>query len=303
MKIDLSKTKLVTHQQCMDGSGCSIIFQAAGGKKENIIFVSPNYLDTDEVARELLETWEGPILFADVSISEESASLLDGRPEVYLLDHHKSAIPLTRFGWCEIEVENLRCGTRMLLDWCIEHNLNAQHLKQYEVLADFIDDIDRWQHFYSQSEDLAILHGFITQPAFIKRFVKNAEVKFSENERFVIDVEKEKRKSFIASKKDEVFTVKKIIAGKEVNFGFIRVNKHQSDLGAAICTDPMLNIDAAVMIGNHISMRSSGPDGVDVSEIASLNGGGGHKNAAGCRLETVLGKGLVDLIIEKLKVE
>jgi len=42
---------------------------------------------------------------------------------------------------------------------------------------------------------------------------------------------------------------------------------------------------------------------VDLSKVAALNGGGGHSTAAGCNQAKVLGRELLDLVMDKMKWE
>ncbi|MCA1933570.1 MAG: DHHA1 domain-containing protein, partial [Calditerrivibrio sp.] len=64
------------------------------------------------------------------------------------------------------------------------------------------------------------------------------------------------------------------------NFGVIFAEKYNSELGNHLIKK--MNLDYIIIINaqrKKISMRSK-PE-VDISNIASANGGGGHKNAAG----------------------
>lgn len=297
---DIEKAALVTHRGCMDGSTCAIVFLAAGGLRENIRFSSPNHRDVDEVVEELLETWPGPILIADVSISMRLAEQVI-RDDVFLLDHHKSAIPLQQFSWCEVDVNNSRAGGKMLFDWFV-NNFTTMSLVPYKELVDLADDHDRWIKNYKESDLISVFHEVLGQELFIDRFVKNAQCKFNAMEQYAIDLEIKKRTNYIKQKMKNVIVVKQTIQGHEVNVGYVNAGTHQSMLGNMICDDPNLNVDICVLVGTAISIRSSSKCPVDLSFLAKLNGGGGHMHAAGCSLDKLLGSSLIDFVKQNLRL-
>jgi oligoribonuclease NrnB/cAMP/cGMP phosphodiesterase (DHH superfamily) len=295
--IDLSKTALVTHKNCCDGSTCAVLFLAAGGKRENVFFSSPNHNDTDELVSDLLETFSGPILIADASISEKQAEKVY-RDDVVLLDHHKSAIPLAKFSWCEIDIENTRCGAMMLFDW-LKTNAQSTWFMEHKFLVDLVDDHDRWIHNYPESENNAVFHELIGSKKYIDRFLKNPSPKLNEMEQYALNLEIEKRDEYIQYKMKNLFVVEKEIQGHKVNVAFVSSGIHQSRLGNMICEDPSLNVDICVLVGSAISMRSRHNCPVDLAAVAKKLGGGGHKYAAGFSLDKFLNnKNMLNTVIE-----
>jgi uncharacterized protein len=301
--VNISEAKLVTHASCMDGSACAILFIAAGGLKENIHFVSPNHRDVDEVISDLLETWSGPIILADISISLKLAKKV-GRSDVVLLDHHKSSIPLANFKWCEIDKENTRCGSMMFYDWLLYNMIHPPPIfVNYENLVTLVDDNDRWIRAYSDSGSLALFHEVLGQDLFVDRFLKNPDPILDMMEHYALNLEISKRDKYIERKKKQVQVIEREINGHKVRLGFVASGTHQSLLGNMICDDPELNVDIAVLVGSSISLRASKACPVDLSVVAKLNGGGGHQAASGCSLDKMLGKSLVEYVIDNLKLQ
>lgn len=292
---------LVTHQNCMDGSACATLFIAAGGLRENVFFVSPNHRDVDDLVLNLLENWSGPILIADVSISVSLAKNIK-RNDIILLDHHKSAIPLKEFSWCEIDVENTRCGSMMLYDW-LSYNMLHPPLKVGDLkeLIVLVDDNDRYVKNYQESDVVSLLHEVLGQEFFIDRFLKNKSIILNPMEQYVVDLEIKKRDKYIERKKKEVQVIVKEINERKVNVGFVYANTHQSLLGNKICTD--LNMDVAVLIGTNVSLRGSKNCPIDLSVVAKINSGGGHKLASGFSLSSILKNDLVELVKKNIKWE
>ncbi len=307
----LTNTKLVTHKSCMDGSTCALVFIAAGGKKENILFTHPNTEDVDRVMGELA-VLHGPVIVADVSFSENiipKYSMFIAN-DVKLLDHHKSAIPLSLYGFAEIEVENKRAGGKMLYDYLLKQvdeqweKSNIIKLLSYKELVDAADDQDRWIREIPKSIPLAMLHSILGQELFIERFEKNPSLEFSANEQYVLDLEVMKKVRIISDKKSQV-QIETVQVGEDtLRIAYVLASYYQSDLGHAIYEDSELNVDAVIMVGSQgISMRAPKDGKIDLSYVAQLNGGGGHKSAGGCQLENILGVSLLDMVKKNIKLE
>lgn len=303
--MNLDNAVLVTHRGCMDGSTCALVFIAAGGDKENIFFSTPSHSDTDALVKYLLETTDSDIIVADASISLKLAEKIDKGPRrVKVLDHHKSAIPINKFSWCEIDVENTRAGGMMLYDWFYEV-ARTPELEPLDNLVMAADDYDRWIRKHPDSEDLVTLHDAIEQESFIERFEQNPYVIFSEKERYLIDVYKAKRDRFVEKKKKDAEFVTLNIQGHNVKVGFVEAGTHQSILGNAICSDPELSADIAVMINSRsVSLRASADCPVDVSKMAKFFMGGGHIKAGGFSLSALFNDAkLVDIVKERILEE
>ncbi len=299
--------KLVTHKDCCDGSACAILFIAAGGLPENVIFTSPSHTDVDDVAKTLCDTWEGPIWFADVSVSLAAAELLSKRTDVVLLDHHKSAIPLSKFSFCQIDKDNSACGSKLLFSF-LKKQIGASAfnlaIKKYKEFVDNVDDMDRWQRNIEGSEVMFNLHSLLGQRLFIKRFLKNASLKLTENEKYLVELDKEKEREYVQTKKEQISIITKTFNNQKIRVGFVKAGgPYRSVLGDSICNDLSLDVDLAVMInGDYISLRSRNGK-VDCSLVAQQNGGGGHPAAAGCDLSKIIGKDILNLAIENMKFE
>jgi oligoribonuclease NrnB/cAMP/cGMP phosphodiesterase (DHH superfamily) len=291
----------------MDGSVCATLFLAAGGPRENIYYCVPDHEYVDEKVAELLETWDGPIILADISISHSLAEMIAARnKDVYLFDHHKSAIPLVEFDFCEIDVDNTRCGSKVFYDWLVKefkHTSEIHKILLYKDLVEAADDIDRWIHAIPRSMQLATLHRILGQKLFVDRFTRDPGTVFSSSEKFMLQIEEEKKEEFIQGKKKSVQVFTKTLDGHEVKIGIVVASDHESELGHAIYDDPELGVDIVIMIsGKKLSMRSRSGCPVDLSKLTHKYGGGGHRNAAGCQLSKVIEKDLIELVAEKLRL-
>jgi oligoribonuclease NrnB/cAMP/cGMP phosphodiesterase (DHH superfamily) len=287
--------KLVTHLACMDGSACAVLFIAAGGKRENVIFSSPAHAHVDQIAKDLGRNHAGRIFFADISVSEETAELLSNRSDVRLFDHHKTAIPLKRFPWCTVDAENSRCGAMVFFDHILN---NKTDLSYYSWLLELVDDRDRWVNSFSDSKRLSTLHGAIGQHAFVSRFLADPDPVFTSEERFLLRIEDEKRARALDRARNEIHVRED--HGRRVGY-VLCDGKYRSDVGNVLCSE--LGLDAVVLIGaSSLSFRAPAHSQIDVAMVAKQYAGGGHRCAAGCEVSSVLGSSLVELVINKLKV-
>lgn len=292
-------TFLITHKNCMDGSACAILFRSLGGKKENIYFSIPKGNRTDEFVSDLINGgWDGPVLIADLMVSVDVAEWLDTLGNVALFDHHKTSVPLQRFDFCTIDVKNEMCGAMML-----DHEFCGA--LKYMDLIRRADDNDRWVHNYPESKVLASLHDLLGQEAFIDRFLRNPDIELTIQEKFLIDVHNRDRAIKTKSRKKNTIIVDKNIQGHDVRVGFVvAYGDNTSKLGNEICEDFHMDVDLVVIIsGEIVSYRASKDCPVDVSVVAALNGGGGHRLASGGQLSGILGEDFLEMVMGRIKFE
>jgi oligoribonuclease NrnB/cAMP/cGMP phosphodiesterase (DHH superfamily) len=309
--VDYSAASLITHKGCMDGSGCAILYKVLGG--QNVYYTNPGHDSTDRVVKDLLIDQNKQVLAVDVSISMKLAQelftdrLSSKTLPFLMLDHHKTALPLMDLQVPFIHVcNNTACGCRMLYEAISEDGKDKEKLLAYKDLIELIDDHDRWIKHYKESDDLALFHNVFGQKKFVERFVKNPSPIFTSEERFLIALEKEKMEEEIADKRKAVQShiYNRTIKGKSYRIGFLYGVRFASSTGAALYSDPELNLDAVIMVGgNTISMRASKTSEIDLSEIAALNAGGGHAKASGFPLSYLLGTELIEFVIKKMRLE
>lgn len=293
----IKESVLITHQGCMDGSGCAILFLAAGGRRENIRYVAAGMVERFIKDEQALFDSDKFVIFADVGVSNpDYADRLEKRGNVHLLDHHKTSAFLKGRPWCHIDCENggTACGTELLRRYLgLERTSDKR-------LAAVIDDHDRWKLKIPESTDLATFSVFVGQEEFIDRFagrdVSNGLLTVTEKELLKILVKRRDESIKSAIRKAIVKDVA-YVAGAQirtVKVGYIL----SSEPNVSLLLDQLLEqrneIDVACQIHlgkESVSLRSKR---YDVSEMAKYFGGGGHAGAAGHRLPPNFVKDLVD---------
>lgn len=291
--MDLVNTILITHKGCSDGTGCALMFLEAGGKLENIHFVSAGKVDDYIKENNLLDDPRF-ILMADISVSKEDCiAALEKRGNVLILDHHKTSIePLGQKSWATIDMS--ACGTELLRRHL---NLNEDYYVDYAAI---VDDIDRWvRNKLPWSEDLAEFHRFVGQEEYLKSFYytglkrrhkdtwifgtfayRHLSSWLFPNEQEVLQFVKRRRESKIKEAVEKVIIRDVEINGELVKIGYTL--SKGSDLLAVAMLEKYPDIEVACFFNletGSVSLRSRGE--FDVTKIASLYGGGGHRASAG----------------------
>jgi len=305
MELDLSKTILVTHKGCQDGSACAILFLAAGGKKENIYFTNPSHEETDFLLSELIQYRDTDIMLVDVSCSTEMAKYIEKSifaNNVTILDHHKSAASLNNFPFCVVDESGLNCGSKIFYDWILKYVSNLTKLLRYKELVKLTNDVDLWQHNYPESRELADFHKILGQELFIERFVKNPNSDLSCQESYLTTIYNKKREIETANRKKNIKKFVKTINGVNYNFAILFTHgADQSLLGHAITDDPSMDVDVVILInGNNVSLRCKDSCVLDLSELAQRFGGGGHKKASSFSLGKlfIFNKDFLEIIVD-----
>jgi len=207
MYSDIENTILVTHAGCMDGTGCAIMFRRAGGKKENIRYVSAGMLER-YVKNEFQET-DKFIIFADVGLTEtgkQYAEVIEKRGRCVLLDHHQSSLFLKDKSWADLRQEH--CGTELLRQY-----LGLED-KSSISLAALIKDHDLWLLQNPSSTRLAAFSVLVGQDVTQERFLNRdvSEQVFTETEDEFLKLAEARTKSLIES------AIKKVVV-RNVSYG------------------------------------------------------------------------------------
>lgn len=290
----------------MDGSGASILFTHAGGKKENVHWVAAGKFDEHIEDGKVITDPNVPILIVDISPNDDGANFLHRRGNFQVIDHHKSAERFSNEPNFYISVGNLACGTEMFRMWLARFHDQKFERACYRRFASLIDDHDRWVRKQPMSIEMPRLFAFIGQKKFVEWF-NDVEYRFEHekpsywlpHEKVLLDVlteSQQMRHEYLIKNK---FTKlrRQGLAGDTVTIGYIvsaEVNCSEL-LHEYLNANPDVDIACQINLDiDKVSLRSN--DRVDLSKFAKLYNGGGHKDAAGHGLP----EGLIKKIIEEL---
>jgi oligoribonuclease NrnB/cAMP/cGMP phosphodiesterase (DHH superfamily) len=287
----------------MDGSGASILFMHAGGKKENVHWVAAGKFDEHVEDGKVIADPNIPILIVDISPNDEGANFLHKRGNFQVIDHHKSAERFAAEPNFLISVGNFACGTEMFRQWLARQDQKFDRAP-FKRFASLIDDHDRWVRKQPMSIEMPRLFAFIGQKKFVQsfydveyRFKEEKESYWFEHEKFLLDelTEGQAMRHEYLIKNKFVKLRRQGLAGDTITIGYIvsaEVNCSEL-LHSYLNANPDVDIACQINLDiDKVSLRSNGK--VDLSKFAKLYNGGGHSDAAGHGLPDGLIKGIIE---------
>lgn len=271
---------LVTHVD-LDGAGCSIV-----GKIffPNITVYHHDYDTVDEKVLTLLQETTEKILIADVSISAETATIVNEKypNRIEIFDHHRTAQEyLQCYSWTTYDLT--QCGTRILFQELKKRMPNIKIPAQLDMLTRRINDYDLWIHEFSDTKSYNDMMYMLGMDSFIsvmiERLQKNQQLIQATDQFYLQGLWSTKQKYY-----------KKVLHNAIVdgNRLIVIASRYTSELSQYIrdispqpeAWKNVQYIDVVNIESNSHSLRSYDLN-FDVSEVAKAHGGGGHPRAAG----------------------
>ncbi|NEU31691.1 oligoribonuclease [bacterium LRH843] len=286
--------KLLSHND-LDGVGCGILAKLAFGDKVKVRYNSVSSLDR-EVEWFFEHDDKDTFLFiTDLSINEENEKRVEAfyqsGGKVELIDHHKTALSFNEYEWGHVEVENdegkLTSATSLFYEYLVTHQL----IESSDATAEFVELVrqyDTWEWEKNDNQEAGRLNALFFlvsidefEGKMINRLKTSDHFYFDEFETKLLDMEEGKIERYIRRKRREL--VQTETRGHFA--GVVYAESYHSELGNELGKEyPHLDYIAILnMGGKRVGFRTI-HDHVDVSEVASHFGGGGHAKAAGCSL-------------------
>ncbi len=266
------QTLHISHND-LDGLGCGVLI-----KKFMPGNIKTAYLGYDDIDSYIEENYQyyDRIIITDVSPSYGMVEMLAGEKDVIIIDHHISSEPLKDFPFTYHNIK--KCATLLTYEYLIENGCKAE---EYEEFAKCINDVDMWFLKRDDSLNMGLLFNLLGITRMEDRFLNKPYKGFTDTEKLLIALEEERRNSYIKKAMRNIVTMK----DKEgYSFTAVFAESYASELGNHIISEDIS--DYVILInaqGKKVSLRSRRD--VDIRHIAENNGGGGHKNAAGCPIK------------------
>lgn len=286
--------KLLSHND-LDGVGCGILAKLAFGKEVKVRYNSISGLDR-EVSWFLENDDKNTFLFiTDISVNEENEKRLEAfyqeGGKVQLIDHHKTSLHLNNFEWGHVVVEDHEGKLTSATSLFYEYLLSQQLIESSNVAKEFVELVrqyDTWEWEKNENHDAHRLNALFFlvsieefEEKMISRLQTSDHFHFDEFETKILNMEENKIERYIRRKRREL-----VQARVGENFvGVVYAESYHSELGNELGKEyPHLDYIAILNIGGkRVGFRTI-HDHIDVSEIASQFGGGGHAKASGCSL-------------------
>lgn len=330
-----SKILLLTHTD-MDGSGPVVILKTVFGKNNVSVKHCPNSSMSSEITAAVLddETMKqyDMIIICDISCSEEDAykiNISGNADKLVLLDHHVTALGLNQFSWAcvcpDIIDDSYRCkyypsdttghssGTSLLydyLDYCevLKGVPNIEFLKTFVHTITIYDTWD-WVYIFDRTESaktLSCLFDIYGAEYFEDKYIgkcmnpylrRNDHMGlFDETDELFLSIENKKNIEYNKRKETQFVNSKVNIAGRDYNMVYCFADQYLDDIFDRMNEMyPQADI-YCINRGNSLSLRTR-KDGVNVSGIAKLYGGGGHVQSAGIPITAKIQKEYFESIL------
>lgn len=309
----------------LDGHGSTILLKSILGN--NGITVSGTYnVSNGKVDKTVLDAVQDAILkeevtsiiITDVSVSEETAEIVDLmvklNPQVFvtLLDHHKSAEWLNKYKWASVETERegvLTSATSLLVDFL--------HLQGYDInlneysFAENVRLYDTWDWTREGKQlpaDINALLYLVGAERFsdhcLEALADDGNI-LTDEFKLVLDIDNDAKAAYLKSKEKELvkhrFPVYSADGITSYEVGVVTVEKYHSELGNHLSTvNPELQFIMMWDVkSKKVSLRTTGD--TDLSIIAKVFGGGGHKSAAGFPVTHEMAIALLRIIYKDVK--
>lgn len=280
----MSRT-IIYHANCTDGFCAAWLLHGAFPSAE---FVPANYGDVPPAVN------GKEVVIADFSypaaVLKAMASVAES---VIVFDHHKTAAGLVDIhdydgtGKLLIEFDQSKSGARLVWEFlCANHmladELHTHYADEPHWLVGYTEDRDLWRWALPNSQ--AINAAIRSYPFAFD--VWNELSKLAPQNQLVVEGEAIARYRQQLVDQHVRHARMTWFSGYEVPFVQCTISELYSDIAGQLAEDhafAVCYVDAADQGFRLLSLRSRN-DGIDVSEIAKQFGGGGHRNASGCKL-------------------
>lgn len=301
-----SKYLLISHIADEDGITPVILSKLVF---KNIEFVLTEPKEVDKIYLENENKYDF-IYITDLNVSPELALKINKdkklKNKTLIFDHHKSALELNKYDYITVidEVEDRKeSATSIFYKYlCSISDNKILHKKSTKGLVEQVRIIDTYD--FKTEEDkkahnLDLLFSILGRENYITYFEKyihqHETFEYTEKEKFLIKLEKDKVDNYLKQKKEEMLKVKL----DNYNAGIVYAERYRSQLGNYLINlHNDIDFVAIISITRSVSYRGNGK--VDLSLYAAKYGGGGHKNASGNSLPPDLLKNITKLIFKDI---
>ncbi|KAB2333302.1 oligoribonuclease [Cytobacillus depressus] len=286
--------KLLSHND-LDGVGCGILAKLTFDKDVKVRYNSVSGLDREVEWFFENESKETFLIITDLSVNQENEQRIEAfyqaGGKVQLLDHHKTSLHYNEYEWGQVLVEDDKGRLTSATSLLYEYLVSNEFLQPSEAIAEFVELVrqyDTWEwekNNNQQAQRLNALFFLVSIEGFEEKMISRLKTSdhfyFDEFEQRILDMEEEKIERYIRRKRRELVQTQigKFFAG------IVYAESYHSELGNELGKEyPHLDYIAILNIGGKRLGFRTIHDHVDVSEVASHYGGGGHAKASGCSL-------------------
>jgi oligoribonuclease NrnB/cAMP/cGMP phosphodiesterase (DHH superfamily) len=290
----MNMIKLFTHTD-LDGIGCAVLAKLTFGDE----VVDVEYCGYDDINAKVEEYFNSDSEYechiTDISINDELANKINDSDKKYqLLDHHPTALELSKYEWCDVQIEDENThiktsGTELYYYWLIDNGylIGNSTLKNF---VELVRDYDTWRWstlgdegiICKQVNNLLYLYGRENFIDWCIAMIQNGSFPMlTDVDKIVLEIKQREIDSYIEEKCKSLFIGN--LCGRPC--GIVFADKYISELGNRLCQMySEFDFVAIINMDGTVSYRTIRDD-IDLGkDVAKVFGGGGHPKAAGSQI-------------------
>ncbi|MBE5739149.1 MAG: hypothetical protein E7354_05435 [Clostridiales bacterium] len=304
------KTLIISHKADIDGLSPVIFLKLI---RENLDVILLNAHDICPKIQEIIKNQSykkfDEIFVTDLTLDKKTCELImstGDHQKFHTFDHHAFDLCANDYPFGVAISKNdegvNECATSLFYKYLVEtypETFDNNALREYTELVRLNDTWDWAKTNNLDAKNLSEIHSILGRDNYIEtyyNFLKNNKEKFyyTDDQQYLLKIEQDRINRYLEETEKTMFHA--TLCGKRC--GIVFAESHRSILGNYLTEKYSHLIDFVVIINMQqgISLRSRTED-VDVSEIASIYGGGGHVKAAGAPMDNKLKKEVIKMIL------
>lgn len=305
------KTLLISHKADPDGISPVIFLRLI---RDDIDVLLLNANDINPKIHEIINNKSylqyDEIYVTDLTLDKKSCDMImkTGKSDIFhTFDHHAFNLIANEYPFGTAISTNTdgvnECATSLFYKYLTNlypETFDNAGLEHYTELIRLSDTWDWVKTNNKEAKKLNDLHDILGRDNYIEYFVEffknNKTFYFTSEQEFLLKVEEQRITRYLEESEKTMFHA--TLCGRRC--GVVFAEQNRSLLGNYLAQKYSHMIDFVVIINMQqgISFRSV-KDEVNVAEIASVYGGGGHIKASGCPMDNALKKEVIKLIFKE----
>lgn len=303
------KTLLLTHKADPDGISPIIFLKLL---RNNLDYQLLNANDINQKINEIIsnKTYElyDEIYITDLTLDKHSCELImqsNNSNKFHLFDHHAFNLVANEYPFgtaISTNEEGINeCATSLFYKYLKKEYPEIFDNPAIEHYSELIRLSDTWDWVKTnnlEAKKLNDLHDIMGRDNYIKYFVKffqnNNKFYFTKEQEYLLEIEQDRIQRYLEETEKTMFHA--TLCGKKC--GIVFAEQNRSLLGNYLAQKYSYMLDFIVIINMQqgLSFRCIKED-INVAEIASLYGGGGHIKASGAPMDNSLKKEVIKFIL------
>lgn len=303
------KTLLLTHKADPDGISPVIFLKLI---RDNLDYILLNANDIIPKVQEILKnkTYQNydEIFITDLTLDKATCEMImnTGKSEIFhLFDHHAFNLVANDYPFGVAISTNSdgvnECATSLLYKYLKDkypETFDNEGIEHYTELIRLSDTWDWAKTNNMEAKKLNDLHDILGREKYIEYFVNffrnNKTFYFTNEQNYLLDIEQDRIKRYMEETEKTMFHA--TLCGKRCGIVFAESNR--SLLGNYLAQKYSYALDYIVIINMQqgLSFRCC-KDDINVAEISSIYGGGGHVKASGAPMDNSLKREVIKMIL------